>query len=103
VAEPEGLAGHLPELDRLWDLPVDRIFPNHGDPMMIENGGYRKNFIRATQQYIRALLRMKDDAAMRETPLRDIIAGPLQAGWLSYFEPYEAIHARNVEAVLGAA
>jgi cyclase len=102
VAEPEGLAGHLPELDRLWDLQVDRIFPNHGDPMMIENGGYRKNFIRATQQYIRALLRMQNDEAMRAAPLREVIAGPLQAGWLSYFEPYEAIHAKNLAAVLGA-
>lgn len=100
VAEPEGLSDHLKELDRMWSLSIDRIFPNHGDPVSIENGGYRKNFIRSTQQYIRMLLRMKTDEALRSMALKEIIAGPLEAGWISYFEPYEAVHRRNIADVL---
>ena len=103
VAEAEGLARHLAELDRMWGLGIDRIFPNHGDPVTIENGGYRKNFIRATQQYIRMLTRMKTDEALRTTPLREVIAGPLDAGWISYFEPYEAVHQRNISEVCAVA
>jgi cyclase len=102
VAEPGGLDRHVAELDRMWGLSIDRIFPNHGDPTAIENGGYRKNFIRATQQYIRMLLRMRDDVALRALPLKEVIAGPLEAGWLNYFAPYEAVHRRNLEDVLGA-
>jgi cyclase len=102
VAEPEGLPGHLKELDRMWGLAIDRIFPNHGDPVTIENGGYRKNLIRATQQYVRMLLRMRDDEALRSMPLKEVIAGPLEGGWINYFEPYEAVHARNIADVLAA-
>ena len=30
----------------------------------------------------------------------DFIAGPLQAGWVSYFAPYEKVHRANVESVV---
>ena len=35
------------------------------------------------------------------TNLSDLIAGPLDAGWLRYFVPYEEVHERNLESVLG--
>jgi hypothetical protein len=34
--------------------------------------------------------------------LREIINGPLEAGWVNLFEPYEAIHRQNVDEVLAA-
>ncbi len=100
VAEPDALRTHLDELDRLNAMDFETIFPNHGDPAIIENGGYRKTLIRATQQYVRTLLRCASDAALREKPLAELIAGPLQAGWISYFAPYEAVHRSNLAAVL---
>lgn len=103
VAEPHGFDTHLAELDRLDALGPERILPNHGDPELIAAGGYSRGLIRATQQYIRALQRLPSEPALRETPLRELVAGPLAAGWIRYFEPYEAVHAENVRTVLAAA
>ncbi|MSO41768.1 MAG: MBL fold metallo-hydrolase [Solirubrobacterales bacterium] len=102
VTEPKRLQAHLDELDRLWELTPDRILPNHGDPEVIATGGYPRALIRATQQYIRMLERCREDASLRETSLRELVAGPLSAGWINYFEPYEAVHQENLESVLSA-
>jgi hypothetical protein len=67
---------------------------------VIAAGGYSRDLVRATQQYIAALRRCGDDPRLRSTPLRELIAGPLDAGWVNYFEPYEAVHRENIEAVL---
>lgn len=100
VDEPESFATHLADLDRLWRLAPDRILPSHGDPDVIAAGGYSRHLIRATQQYIEALRRCRDDPQLRDAGLRDLIAGPLEAGWINYFAPYEAVHRENVETVL---
>lgn len=102
VGEPENFDIHLRDLDKLWALNPERILPNHGDPDIIALGGYEKTFIRATQQYIRMLKRCVHEPDLREKPLRDIIKGPLEAGWVNLFEPYEAVHRQNVELVLAA-
>jgi glyoxylase-like metal-dependent hydrolase (beta-lactamase superfamily II) len=103
VVEPEGLDRHLADLDRLAGLDPARILPNHGDPDRIASGGYAKSFIRATQQYIRALKRTVSEEDLRQIPLKELVAGPLQAGWISYYAPYEDIHRGNIETVMRAA
>ena len=102
VGEPENFDIHLKDLDRLWALSPERILPNHGDPEIIALGGYEKTLIRATQQYIRMLKRCVNEPDLRATPLREIINGPLEAGWVNLFEPYEAIHRQNIDVVLAA-
>jgi cyclase len=102
VGEPENFDVHLADLDRLWALAPNRVLPNHGDPEIIALGGYEKTIIRATQQYIRMLKRCVDEPELREKSLADIIAGPLQMGWVNLFQPYERIHEQNVKMVLGA-
>jgi cyclase len=102
VDEPEQFEAHLDDLDRLWDLDPERILPNHGDPEVIASGGYPRELIRATQQYIRVLGHSREDVKLREQELRELIAGPLRAGWVNYFEPYEAVHRSNLETVLAA-
>jgi cyclase len=102
VGEPENFDIHLKDLDRLWALNPTHILPNHGDPDIIALGGYEKTFIRATQQYIRMLKRCVHDPLLRAKDLSEIINGPLEAGWVNLFEPYEAIHRQNVETVLAA-
>lgn len=101
VAEPQHFDTHLADLDRLWALEPSRILPNHGHPDVIAAGGYGKTLIRATQQYIRALKRCAKEPELREMALRDVIAGPLEAGWVTYFAPYEDVHRKNVEMVVG--
>lgn len=102
VSEPRSLDIHLQELDRIWGFPVSRILPNHGNPDIIAAGGYQKTFIRATQQYVRGLLRAVREPDLRDADLRTFIAGPLQAGWVTYFEPYEAVHRQNISKTVAA-
>ena len=102
VGEPEHFDIHLKDLDRLWALNPERILPNHGDPEIIALGGYEKTLIRASQQYIRMLKRCVHAPELRDKPLRDIISGPLEAGWVNLFEPYEAVHRQNIDVVLAA-
>ena len=102
VGEPEHMNTHLADLDHIWALTPTHILPNHGHPDVIARGGYGKTLIRATQQYIRMLKRMANEPDLRDQPLRQIISGPLEAGWVNYFEPYEAVHKSNVEMVLKA-
>jgi len=102
VMEPDNLALHLSDLARLDALAPARILPNHGDPDTIAAGGYNRGLNRASQQYVRALIRCKTDAALRELPLRDLIQGPIGNGWVTYFEPYEQVHRENLETVCSA-
>lgn len=103
VVEPENLEVHLADLGRLDALAPARILPNHGDPDVIASGGYSRGFIRATQQYVRALIRCRTEPELREAPLRELIRGPLDTGWLTYYEPYEEIHQGNLAKVCGTA
>ena len=100
VDEAEQLADHRANLDGLLQLEPDRILPNHGDPDVIAAGGYQPSLIGATQQYISTLERCRTDVALRDVPLRELIAESLANGSLHYFAPYEAVHRENVAAVL---
>ena len=102
VADPDGLDAHLVDLERLSDLAPDRILPNHGDPNVITGGGYPSGLIRATQDYIRVLQRCRDEAQLPDAPLTEIIADAVDAGWLTYFAPYEMVHRENGAAVTAA-
>ena len=99
VAEPDGLDAHLVDLERLWALDPDRILPNHGDPGIIAGGGYAKGLVRATQDYIRVLQRCRSEPQLCSAGLTELVADSLQAGWITYFAPYEAVHRENLDAV----
>ncbi|HEX8752662.1 MAG TPA: MBL fold metallo-hydrolase [Solirubrobacterales bacterium] len=101
VDEPESLPLHLRDLDRLLALGSERVLPNHGDAETIAGGGYGAGLIGATQDYIRLLLRSREEPALREAPLRDLLREHLDSGDLRYFEPYEQVHRHNLAAVLG--
>ncbi|WP_439542922.1 MBL fold metallo-hydrolase [Hyphomicrobium sp.] len=103
VTEPDGLEQHLADLARLDALAPARILPNHGDPDIIARGGYSRGLNRAMQQYIRALLRCKSDAGLRDSPLRTLIQGPINTGWITYYEPYEEVHRENLAKIRGTA
>jgi cyclase len=99
LAEPDGLDRHLADLERLWELDPERILPNHGDPDVIAGGGYPKGLIRATQDYVGILQRSRDEPALRDAPLAELVADSVEAGWITYYAPYEAVHAENLAAV----
>ena len=102
VGEPENFERHLEDLDRLLALDPAFILPNHGDPDIIAAGGYSKELITATRDYIRDLQRSIANPEMRTLSLRDFVAPSLAAGSIRYFAPYEEVHRSNVAAVLAA-
>jgi glyoxylase-like metal-dependent hydrolase (beta-lactamase superfamily II) len=102
VSAPEALDVHLADLARLAELGPRHVLPAHGDADMIGAGGYPPDVIAATQAYIRSLQRARDDAALRATPLRELLAEPLAAGVLTLHAPYEAVHKQNLERVFDA-
>ncbi|PDT82581.1 MBL fold metallo-hydrolase [Sinorhizobium sp. BJ1] len=99
VSEAENTAKHIRELGRLATWPIDRILPNHGDPDRIATGGYEASLIDANRRYLEQLIdAVKQDRVAIE-PLKDFIAQDLAAGAVSYFEPYEAVHRKNIAAL----
>lgn len=100
VAEPERLAVHVEELKRVRKWGYPRILPNHGDPEVIAAGGYGPGLIDATLRYVQKLVRTRDVMSLADQDLSTFIAGDLAAGTLTYFAPYEEVHADNVKKVL---
>jgi glyoxylase-like metal-dependent hydrolase (beta-lactamase superfamily II)/ketosteroid isomerase-like protein len=103
VDEPGAFDEHLRDLGELRRLEPERILPNHGDPEVIAGGGYSAGLISATEQYIGVLRRLPEEPDLRELSLREVVAGPLEEGWINYFEPYEEVHRENVATVLASA
>ena len=66
VEEPESFDAHLADLERLARLEPERILPCHGDPDVIAAGGYGPGLINATEQYIEALQRCREDPELRD-------------------------------------
>jgi len=48
------------------------------------------------------LKRLRSEPRLRGASLRELIAEPLDAGWIHYYAPYEAVHRENLENVLAA-
>jgi len=102
VSEPERLAEHLVELERMAGWQFDRILPNHGSFEAIEAGGYDKSFITATRAYVNKLLACRHEPDLAKQDLKTFGADMFATTAVEYFEPYEAVHRQNVEAVLTA-
>jgi cyclase len=102
VDEPQALDTHLRNLQGIRRLGAERILPNHGDPDLIAAGGYSDGLISATEQYIGLLKRVREKPSLRDSDLRELIAQPLEAGWIRYYPPYEAVHRENIETVNAA-
>lgn len=102
VEEPQRFDAHLRDLDRLLELDPVTVIPCHGDPDVIAGGGYGPGLIRATQDYIRLLQRMRDEPELRDLPLQELLAPQLRDGGIRYFKPYERVHRENVKTVLDA-
>ncbi|MCS0497499.1 MBL fold metallo-hydrolase [Ancylobacter sp. MQZ15Z-1] len=100
VAEPERLGAHLEELQRVKGWGYQHILPNHGAPDVIAAGGYGPELIDATIRYVRKLIRTRTDMSLADQDLSTFIAGDLATGTLTYFGPYEEVHANNVKKVM---
>lgn len=100
LAEADRLAVHIRELERMRSWPIRRILPNHGSAERIAAGGYPVEFIDANRRYLEKLTTKGALSKPEAMSLKDFIAEDLAAGAIDYFEPYEAVHRRNVVAIL---
>jgi cyclase len=98
VDEPLRLPAHRANLAVLQSLRPTRILPNHGAPDVIAAGGYSEGLIEAAERYIGLLLRTRDDPALARLSLHEVVA-VLDSDDVHYYEPYELVHRRNVDAV----
>ena len=98
--EPERLAEHLIDLERMAGWNINRILPNHGSLEAIATGGYDTSFIAATQAYVGKLLACRREPDLARQDLRTFGADMFATGAVEYFAPYEAVHRQNVEAVI---
>lgn len=96
VGDPAAFDIHLADLARLAALDARAILPNHGAEAIIAAGGYAPDLIAATADYIRWLMTLKDHPENRNTPLHQAIAPQLSSGALTWFAPYEQVHAQNI-------
>lgn len=99
VSEPEHIATHISELNRLKALPIRRILPDHGAREKIATGGYEPSLIDANRSYLERLSASAQDATLDTIPLRDFVADDIVQGRIVYFEPYEEVHRSNIAAV----
>ncbi len=99
VIEPQELATHLVELERLKTFDVQTIYPNHGNPAVIREGGYTKALIDAVIEYDSALLRRAHEPGFLSLPIEDFISNALAGGVVSLWEPYRAVHENNLRTV----
>jgi glyoxylase-like metal-dependent hydrolase (beta-lactamase superfamily II) len=99
VSEPENIATHIAELSRMATWPIRRILPNHGDPAKIETGGYDKRLIEANRVYLQRLLDPQQSAAASSMSLKEFVGDEIASGAILYFQPYEAVHSDNMDAI----
>ena len=99
VSEPEHIATHIAELNRLKALPIRHILPDHGAREKIAAGGYAPSLIDANRSYLERLSALAQDAALDTISLRDFVADDIVQGRIVYFEPYEEVHRSNIAAV----
>ncbi len=100
VAEPKRLEHHLRDLERMATWDIEKILPNHGAEEMIIAGGYGPELIAATRNYATKLLRLRHEPELAKQELRTFVAEDFVAGVISYYAPYESVHARNVSVIL---
>jgi cyclase len=93
VGEPLEFAAHLADLARLQALGARLVLPNHGAAEVIAAGGYSVGILAATVDYIGQL-----QAGAQES-MAEAIGPWVAAGVLTYFAPYEAVHAQNLARV----
>jgi cyclase len=96
IDEAENLVEHVKNLQQLKQLSLTTILPNHGDPSVIEDGGYDKTLIDATINYITRMVSRAHDKDFLKSPMESYLREEFERGWVHYYEPYEEVHSENL-------
>jgi glyoxylase-like metal-dependent hydrolase (beta-lactamase superfamily II) len=96
IDEADNLVEHVKNLQQLKDLSITSILPNHGDPDVIEDGGYDRTLIEATMNYIMRMVSRAHDNDFLKSPMKSYLREELEKRWVHYYEPYEEVHNENL-------
>ena len=96
IDEAKNLVEHVKNLQQLKQLSPATILPNHGDPDVIEDGGYEQTLIDATINYITRIVSRAHDEDFLKSPMKSYLREEFERGWVHYYEAYEAVHRQNL-------
>jgi glyoxylase-like metal-dependent hydrolase (beta-lactamase superfamily II) len=102
IAEPEQIGAQYANLQKMKHWNIDRIYPNHGNPAVIENGGYRTTLIDATQDYLRRMVARAHDSDYLEGSMDDYVHDSIVKGWVTPWWAYGEAHTANLDVVAKA-
>ncbi len=97
IGEAGDLPQHLENLEKINNWKIMRIYPNHGDPEVIAQGGYGKSLITATIDYITTMRANVTHENYLDGKMEDYIRESVAKGWVHLYEPYRAIHQHNLQ------
>ena len=100
ISEADHIPTHIAELDRMLTWDIERILPNHGRFEQIADGGYSKGLIEANRDYLKRMINLVTNGQGVTPRLSDFVQPEIALGSISYFAPYENVHADNIQAVL---
>jgi len=99
IGEPGELSTHLRNLELLNTWGIARIYPNHGDPNIIAEGGYKTTLIDATLDYIKKMRDNVNSDGYLESALESYVGESVEKAWVSVHEAYRAVHSLNLRAI----
>ena len=102
IVEPEQIPTQYKNLQKMKQWDIDRIYPNHGNPDVIANGGYKTTLIDATQDYLRQVVMRAHDRDYLKGSVEDYVHDSVAKGWVSVWWAYREAHAANLALVAKA-
>jgi cyclase len=102
IVEAEQIPTQYLNLQKMRQWDIERIFPNHGDPGVIANGGYRKTLIDATLDYLRRMVARAHDPDYLQSSMDEYVHDSVSKGWVSPWWAYREAHEANLAVVAKA-
>ena len=99
IVEPEQIGAQYQNLQKMKQWVIDRIFPNHGNPAVIANGGYRTTLIDATLDYLRRMVVRAHDPDYLKGSMDEYLHESVSKGWVSPWWAYREAHEANLAVV----
>jgi len=102
IAEPEQIHAQIANLQQMKGWNIDRIFPNHGNPAVIGNGGYRTTLIDATVDYLQRMVAHSHDTDYLKGSMEGYVHDSISKGWVTPWWAYREAQQANLDVVAKA-
>lgn len=102
IAEPKQIGAQYRNLQNMKHWKIDRIYPNHGNPAVIEKGGYQTTLIDATMDYLRQMSARAHEPDYLKGSMDEYVKDSVSKGWVSIWWAYHEAHETNLSVVAKA-